>query len=87
MLLFTHPGIILLAMFFGTPICLTVFFILALIKFLRFRSRNRKAPGSVPDHAIKRQRNAMFLWGGLALAVIAIEVRLLMLLSTAVMYM
>ncbi|MBE6982408.1 MAG: hypothetical protein E7437_08830 [Ruminococcaceae bacterium] len=87
MLLFHDPTIVLLLMFFGTPICLVVFFSLALKKYLQFKAQNRKAPGSVPDRAVKKQRNAMLLWGGIALVVIAMEIRLVLLLSSEVAYM
>ncbi len=87
MLLFNDPTIVLLAIFFGTPICLIVLFASALKKFLHLRSYDRKVPGTVPHRVIKRQRNAVFLWGALALVVVAMEIRLVLLLSSAVAYM
>ena len=74
-------------LFFLIPLAAVVFFVVSLCQFLTARSRNKKAPGSVPPDKLTLYRVLLIISSVIAGGMLAVVIGFIALLYMAVAFM
>ncbi len=75
------------ALFFAIPLGVMVLFAVSLCRFLIGKQQNKRAPGSVPDSALRSRKTLLAISSAMLGVLVAVVISFIVLIFLAVAYM